>query len=154
MSRNQNTRAAQTKIASSIPKEDTKVHAADPSAFERAHARFAEAQADLLKFFNAPGWKRTLVATVTWFGIIALGSVALSAIVEGLVVAAAIGSTGVFLTLCTAALALFIGAKVTASFATRVAGAILTKEADERAIAAYDAVRKFTIRINPFASKA
>jgi hypothetical protein len=145
--------ASKTATARAIPHEEAHTHA-DPSTWDGIYARFTEAQDAMLKFMGTPGWKRSLIATVTWFASITLGALAISAIVEGLIVSAIIGGTSMFIACTIAVLAAVIGAKVVVNFATRVAGAILTKEADERALAAYDAVRKFTVRINPFAKKA
>jgi hypothetical protein len=142
---NMTARTATQSRASSAPKlERSKIDKAidhDPSAFESVYARFQQAQDDMMKFFAAPGWKRTLVATVTWFGLIAIGGSALSLLLEGLIYVALAGSVHWFLAVAIGILALFIGAKSIATFATRVAGSVLTGEADERAVAAYDAVR-------------
>jgi hypothetical protein len=131
-------RGSKTKVAKTV--EQTRE---DPSAFERAYARYQDAQAEVLAFFNAPGWKRTLCAVVSGLAIAIGASYIGSTIVEWMLVGAVALNSSMFLAVISAILATLLTAYYGGKLAGRVAGAVLTGEADERAIAAYDAVRGF-----------
>lgn len=124
--------------------------AQDDGVFAEAMKRYTEAQDYLLKFFKAPSWKRTLCAFVTTIVVGAgVGCVA-GTLLEWLLVGAVAMAAPMFLVVLTwligFALAMYYGSK----FCVRIGGAVLTGEADERAIAAYDAVKNLVGKLNPF----
>lgn len=120
------------------------------TGFEGVYQRFTEAQESLLQFFKVPSWKRTLVAFITTVaagcGIGWISGNLLSWLVAG----ATLMAVPTFIVFCVYAL----GALATMYFGTklcvRIGGAVLTGEADERAAAAYDAVKGALKRLNPF----
>lgn len=152
---NANTPAAKvTKVAKAIPHAETKAEVAnDPSLFDEVLKRYTDAQDAMLKFFKAPTWKRTLVAFVTTILVGAgVGWIA-GAMLEAMVVGAIAMAVPTFLILAGwllgALIAIYYGGKL----AARIGGAILTGEADERAIAAYDSVKSLVKRLNPFGAR-
>jgi hypothetical protein len=112
----------------------------DADTGERIYARFEKAQADVLAFFGAPTWKRTLVAFASGILLAAGGGYLWGQVVGYLMVGCLMATNSLFITILLGALALIIGSWQIGKFAARVTGAILTKEADAKAIAAYDAV--------------
>lgn len=107
------------------------------------------AQDDLLAYLGTISWKRALCAFVTsvavgagigWITGKLIGFMALGAVVAGApaFIAIAIWAIGLVL-------ALYFGSKV----AARIAGSVLTGEADERAAAAYRATKHCAARLNP-----
>lgn len=131
-------RADKTKVAKTV--EATRD---DPSAFERAYARYQEAQDEVMKFFNAPGWKRTLCAIVSGLAIAVGTSYIGGTLVEWMLVGAVAMNSSMFIATISAILGVLLTMYYGGKLAGRVAGAVLTGEADERALAAYDAVRGF-----------
>lgn len=112
-------------------------------------ARMNCAQDDLLEYLGTISWKRALCAFVTsvtvgagigWITGKLIGFMALGAVVAGApaFIAIAIWVLGLVL-------ALYFGSKV----AARIAGAVLTGEADERAAAAYRATKHYAAKLNP-----
>ena len=122
----------------------------EPTAMNDLMARFSQAQSDLLEFFNAPSWKRTICAVVTYLA----GAVGLawgtSAVVEYLMVGAIASGASMFIAIAVTAIAAILSVWYGHKAVLRVTGAILTKEADERAVQAYDAVKSLARRFNPF----
>lgn len=124
--------------------------ATDEGIFAEAMKRYTEAQESLLKFFKAPSWKRTLVAFVTSIVVgCGIGWVA-GTLLNWIVAGATLMAVPTFIVMLVYVLgfiaALYFGGKL----AARIGGAVLTGEADERAIAAYDAVKSFASKLNPF----
>lgn len=134
--------------STSAPKPE--VAAAD-GVYDEAMRRYNEARDYLLGAMKAPTWKRTLLAFLTTvvvgFGI---GFIA-GTLLDWLVVGALTMAVPLFLTMVVyvigACLAIYYGGK----FAARIGGAVLTGEADEKALAAYDAVKGVLSKLNPFA---
>lgn len=146
--------AKTTKVSRAVPHEDNKPEVAgDEGVFAEAMKRYQEAQEGLLKFFSAPSWKRTLCAFVTTIvvscGIGYLAGQLLGWMVVGAVAMAVPMFLIVLAWVLGAVLAIYYGGKL----AARIGGAVLTGEADERAIAAYDAVKSFASRMNPFGKR-
>lgn len=137
------------KVEQSIPAAAV-AEATEAADIDGLMARFAQAQSALLAHFNAPGWKRTLCAIITYIvgvsGVIAVST----ALTEWLFVGAIAASAPMFIAIAVAILAAVLLAWYGHALVLRVTGAILTKEADERAVAAYDAVKNLARRFNPF----
>lgn len=153
-----NTKAAAAKtsaLGQAVPHAKETVHA-DPSTFDRAYARWEQAQSEFMAFLGTPTWKRTVIAAIAGIAVtLGLGWVA-GNIVSYLMVGALMATNSLFLTMALGIVAGIYLAIKAGKFAARVFGAILTGEADERAIAAYDATRNALARLNPmklFASK-
>lgn len=146
--------AKTTKVSRAVPHEDVQADVAhDEGVFAEAMKRYQEAQEGLLKFFSAPSWKRTLVAFITTVVVTCgIGWIA-GELLSWMVIGAVAMAVPVFLIVLAwvlgAVLAIYYGGKL----AARVGGAVLTGEADERAIAAYDAVKSFASRLNPFGAR-
>lgn len=138
-----------TPVAKAIPRQDAKPHAADTSAYERAYERYQQAQADFMAFMGAPGWKRTLVAALSGLAIACGGAWAVGSIVSYLMVGALLATSSLFITMALGLVAAIWLSLKTGKLVGRVFGAVLTGEADERAIAAYDASRDFVAKCNP-----
>jgi hypothetical protein len=139
-----------------VADKDQIVHGAKPSTFEQAQARFHQAQDEFMAFLGAPGWKRTLVAVISGLAIVAGCGWAIGNIVSFLMVGALLATGSVFLTMALGLVAAIVLSIKAGKFAARVFGAVLTGEADERALAAYDATRAFAAKLNPlrlFANK-
>lgn len=145
---------AQTKVAKAIPHEEVKADvASDDSVFAEAAKRYQDAQDYLLKFFKAPSWKRTLVAFVTSFLIgYGIGTVA-AAILDWMMVGAVAMAVPTFISVIVYILGVLLTIRFAWKVGARVGGAILTGEADERALAAYDAVKGTLARLNPFGKR-
>lgn len=145
-----NARRARAKLNGAIAHTPETVHSTDESTTgERIYARYQQAQADMLEVFGAPGWKRTLVAFATTlvvgYGIGYLAGTVLTWMVAGAILMGA----SAFVTIAAWALGAIAAVVYGGKFAARIGGAILTGEADERAIAAYDATRAFAAKLNP-----
>lgn len=145
--------AKTTKISRAVPQDKTARTAKvidDSSMFDEVMKRYAEAQEAMLAFFKTPSWKRTLVAVVTYLaGVVGVGFLT-SALIDFVLVGAVTLGAPIFLTIIVAVLGAILLAWYGHKCVMRVAGAVLTGEADERAIAAYDAVKSFASRLNPF----
>lgn len=122
----------------------------DASAWNGVWQRYQEAQDALLKFFDAPSWKRSLAAAVAGIAVMVCGGLMLASFVEWLLVGAILTGTAPFIAIVAAIIATILGSIWIAKKAGRVFGAVLTGEADERAVAAYDATKSFFSRMNPF----
>lgn len=151
------TKAPRTKVARAIPHDEANDKAKvanDEDLFAQAYARYQEAQDFMLRFFKAPSWKRTLVAFVTSLLVGAGVAWVAGSILEWMVIGATAMGVSTFVTVIVYALgfiaALYYGGKL----AARVGGAVLTGEADERAIAAYDAVKSKLAKLNPFGKRS
>jgi hypothetical protein len=112
--------------------------------------RYEEAREALFGFFQTPSWKRTLCAFVTTIAV-SVGIGWLSGTLLGwLVVGATVLAVPTFITMVVymlgLAAAVFYGTKI----AIRIGGAVLTGEADERAVAAYDAMKGAVKKLWPF----
>lgn len=146
--------STKTRTARAIPHEAPKADVAhDDSPFAEAMKRYNEAQDRLLQFFKAPTWKRTLVAFITSI-VVGVGvGIAADAVLTWLMVGAAAMAAPMFIAVAVWVLgfiaALYFGGKL----AARIGGAVLTGEADERAIAAYDAVKSVLGKLNPFGKR-
>lgn len=150
--------ARTTKTSRATPQAKTEVHTADTDVvgsdlFAEAMKRYNDAQDYLLKFFQAPSWKRTLCAFVTTIVVGAgVGWVA-GTLLNWMIAGAVMMAAPLFLVVAAYVLgfiaALYYGGKL----AVRVGGAILTGEADERAIAAYDAMKAKLAKLNPFGKR-
>lgn len=119
-------------------------------SFDEIYKRFQDAQSALLGFFDAPSWKRSLAAFVAGLAVTLVGGFMLASIVEWLLVGAIMAGTAPFIAIVVALITTIIGSVWIARKSARVFGAVLTGEADERAVAAYDATKNFFRRINPF----
>lgn len=141
----------QTKVAQSIPHVEAKANVADEGGvYEEVMKRYREAQEGLMGFFKLPSWKRTLVAVVTYVaGVVGIGMLTGSLVEFVMVGAVALGAP-VFLGIVIAAIAAILLVWQGHKFVMRCAGAVLTKEADERALQAYDACKGLLQRFNPF----
>lgn len=131
------------------PTESSKTENTD--LFGEMHKRYQEAQDALLASMGTVPWKRALAALVSAVFIgLGVGFIAgnlLNWIVAGALLYAAPLFLVVVVYAIGVALSLYYGTKLVA----RVAGAVLTGEADQRAVAAYDATKAFLVRFNPFA---
>lgn len=142
--------AAKAKIASAIPHVAPEAEVTDSGMFDDVMGAYTRAQDALLKFFAAPSWKRTLVAVITYaIGVVGLGF-ASSALVDCLMIGATSMGAPVFLAVAIAVLGVVLVAYYGHRVVMRVAGAVLTGEADERAAAAYGACKNMFRRLNPF----
>jgi len=133
------------------PKEQT------ATGFEQVFTRFQQAQQDLMGFFKVPTWKRTLAALVTALVVSSGIAWVANELITWLMAGALMHTGSVFIAgvifVLGLALTMYYGGKL----AARIGGAVLTGEADERAIAAYDAVRSkvkgvfawFTPKVEP-----
>lgn len=155
MSKTQATRAnnaaVKTRIAQASKPADAQPAETDTtSGWEEVYKRYHEAQEQLMSFFQAPGWKRTLVAAVTYLagvaGLLYVGST----VVEAVLLSAFVGAVPMFIGLCIAIIGACLIAWYGHKLVLRCTGAVLTGEADERAVAAYDAVKGMFAKINPF----
>lgn len=147
---------ARARIASAIPRDDQarKARVAeDDSVFAEAMKRYTEAQDYLLQFFKAPTWKRTLVAFVTSIVVAAGVGFAADSILTWMVTGAVAMAAPTFLIAVTWVIGFFLALYYGGKLAARIGGAVLTGEADERALAAYDAVRAKLAKWNPFGAR-
>lgn len=144
-------KAERTKVTKAIEHEEPKPEVADTDLFAEAMKRFTDAQDYLLSAMKVPGWKRTicalLTAAVVGCGVVYAAGHVLAWIVAGALMYAAPVFIILAVYLLGVALAIYYGAK----WSARLAGAVLTGEADQRAIEAYDSVKGFLQRFNPFA---
>lgn len=124
--------------------------AGDGGIFDEVMKRYHEGVEGLMAFFEVPSWKRTLCAIIAYVagvsGVIFVGS----ALVEFVLVGAVSLGASIFLSVVIAAIGACLVAYYGHRAVVRVAGAILTKEADERAVAAYDAMKSLGKRLWPF----
>lgn len=144
---------AKTKVAASIPHDDKSRKAdvtEDDGVFAEAMKRYSEAQDSLLRFFKAPSWKRTLVAVVSAFLVGAGVGWVVGTLLEWLMVGALALAVPTFLIMLVYVLGICIAIYYGGKWGARVGGAILTGEADERALAAYDATKSLLSKLNPF----
>lgn len=145
--------AAAAAKASNKSKTAEEQSAKDASTLAEIVKRVNEAHDAMLGFFKVPSWKRTLVAALTYI----IGNVgviwATSTVVEMLLVGAISVGAPMFLSIVIAVLAAVLLAWYGHKAVMRVAGAILNSEADDKAIAAYDATKRMLRRFNPFAAK-
>lgn len=138
-------RAAQQAIGN-----DDAVQEKTATGFEEVYKRFEEAREGLFEFFATPSWKRTLVALVTTLAVaLGVGWIA-GTVLDWMVAGAMLMAVPTFLVIATWAIGALAVAWYGGKFAVRCGGAVLTGEADERAIAAYDAVKNALKRFNPF----
>ena len=139
---------ARTKTARAIP-HDERAH--KPQPFDDVMRRYEEAREGLMSFFAVPTWKRTLVAFVsTIASAVGIGWVA-GTLLDWLVVGALAMAVPAFIVFVVYLIGAIIAAYYGGKLCVRVGGAVLTGEADERAIAAYDAMKSAVKRLNPFA---
>jgi hypothetical protein len=132
------------------PHAGEQIHA-DHSATsgERVFARYQEAQTELLNFFGAPGWKRALVAfAATCIVAAGVGYIA-GVLLNWMLMGAVLASANIFIVIAAYVLGVIAATVYGSKLAARIGGAILTGEADERAIAAYDATRAALAKLNP-----
>lgn len=120
------------------------------SAFAKAYSRFEQAREDLLEFFSTPSWKRQIVALVATCALAAGLSALGMTLTEYMVAGAVVAGSGTFVQLAIFVLGIVITCRIAYRVAVRVGGAVLTGEADERAIAAYDSMRELAAKLNPF----
>lgn len=132
------------------PHAQQKLHADHTqTASERMFKRLHDAREEAMSFFKVPSWKRALIAFVA--GVTAggvAGSVMLT-LTDWLIVGAISAGAGLFVQMVLAVIGLALTMYAAWKISARVTGAVLTGEADERAIAAYDATRAMLSRINP-----
>lgn len=153
-----NTASASKTTTTAAPQPMTKTAAAinttTPSptspVFDGLMSRFTEAQDALLGFFNAPSWKRTLCAVITYVAGVSGVAFATTKLTEFLFVGALSASVPTFIAIAIAVIAAILLAFYGHRVVMRVAGAIITKEADQRAADAYDAMKNLARRFNPF----
>jgi hypothetical protein len=125
----------------------------DDSVFAEAMQRYTDAQDYLLKFFKAPTWKRTLCAFVTTIAIgVGIGMFA-GSILNWMLVGAVAVNASLFIAMVVYVIGALAAAYFGGKLAARIGGAVLTGEADERAIAAYDAVKAKLSALNPFGQR-
>jgi hypothetical protein len=112
--------------------------------------RYEEAREALFGFFKTPSWKRTLCAFVTTV-VVSMGlGWAAGNLLDWLVVGAGVLAVPTFVTMVVYALGIIAAVYYGTKLAVRIGGAVLTGEADERAIAAYDAMKNTVKRLWPF----
>jgi heptaprenylglyceryl phosphate synthase len=143
-------------VAKTIPSTDTEEAqaTADATAMAGVMRRYHEAVEGLGQFFELPSWKRSLIAIATYVaGCVGIAYLTTS-LVEFVLIGAVALSAPLFLGIIIAVIAAVMLVYYGHSAVARVTGAILTKEADERALAAYDATKAMLRRFNPFAGKA
>lgn len=114
------------------------------------YQRLQAAQDDVMSFFNVPSWKRTLVAFVTYIAGCAGVAWAGTTLVEMLMTGALGMGCTLFISTVIAIIAAVLIAWYGHKVVMRVAGAVLTGEADQRALDAYDATRAMLSKLNPF----
>lgn len=124
--------------------------AGEHSVYNEAVKRFNDAREELFAEFKLPSWKRTLVAFLSTIAV-AVGVGTLTTIVlDCLVIGALTLALPLFITVAMYVIAALVAAYYGGRFAIRVGGAVLTGEADEKAAAAYTAVKGVLARFNPF----
>jgi len=113
---------------------------ADDVTVDRLYADFAAAQDKLLSFFKVPSWKRMLVALLCAGAVgYVIGYIG-AFILDALLIGAIAMGTGIFLQTVIAIIGIALILYASWIAGGRIAGAVLTGEADERAQAAYNAV--------------
>jgi hypothetical protein len=137
------------RLNGAAPRAEQVVHGAGPTTFEQIQSRYQAAQDEFLAFLGAPGWKRTLVAVISGLAVACTGGWMIGHVTAYLMAGALMASGSMFLAMALGVIAAFWLSFKTGKLAARVFGAVLTGEADERAIAAYDATRNFVARCNP-----
>lgn len=122
----------------------------DDAALSGIMQRMTEAQDAFLSFFKVPSWKRMLCAIVTYIAGVAGITFLATTLVEFIMAGAMALAAPMFVGIIVAALAAIVTVYYGHRLVMRVSGAILTKEADDKAAAAYDAVKGAFRRLNPF----
>lgn len=145
--------AAAAKASAKPQAESNKPEVTESELFEQIMSRYGDAQDSLLKFLKAPSWKRTLVAFVTSIAIGGAVGWAAGHVLTWMLAGAVMMSAPMFVTLLVYILGVLAAIYYGGKLAARIGGAILTGEADERAVAAYDATVNALKRLNPFAKR-
>lgn len=108
---------------------------------------------DVAQLLGLPNWKRCLISLVTYVaGVVGLLYVG-TTVIEALLISSLLGSAPLFIGVIIAALSACLIAYYGHKAVLRVAGAIATGEADQRAEEAYAAMKGIFARLNPFAKK-
>lgn len=142
--------AKASKTSRAVPQDD---NARSSLGFEQVMQRYRDAQEEMLRFFKAPTWKRTLCAFVTSVLVGAgVGWIA-GTLLNWMVVGAVAMAAPLFLVVITYVLGFIVAVYYGGKLAGRIGGAVLTGEADERAAAAYDAIKSFCSKLNPFGAR-
>lgn len=122
----------------------------DPGVLDRVMSRFQEAQAELMATLQVPSWKRVLCAFLAAVCVSALVGWVAGYLITWLAVGAFLFTASSFLFYAIWLAGLLIAMYYGGKLAGRCAGAVLTGEIDERAVAARDSVKNFFTAINPF----
>lgn len=141
-------------VAKTLPPEPQAAEVVNTAEEDSLYAdilrRYNEAVASIGVFFELPGWKRTLIAATTYVAGCVGVAYMTTCLVEFVLVGAIALSAPIFLAIIVAVLAALLLVYYGHKAVMRVTGAILTKEADQRAIAAYDATRAMLRRFIPW----
>jgi hypothetical protein len=134
-------------------KTDEAVNEQPQSALDAIMQRYNEARIELLAYFGTPDWKRRALSLVAAFVTsFAVGYVG-AAIVDWLIAGAVLSGAGTFVALLIYVIGLALTVWAGVKLGTRVGVSIFTGEADAKVVAAYDGIKNFCAKLNPFGAR-